>query len=120
MKRISLLLALPGLVAGVGWSLSAQDAGRVTGKVLLLQNERAFEGDVEKVGETYRVRKGGGEVAVPAAQVLWLCADWDDALAYMRSRANLADPDERLRLAKWCQLNHLADQARVEAKCALE
>jgi hypothetical protein len=120
MKPIPFLLAVSAAVAGLGWSLFAQDAGRVSGKVLLLQNEHAFEGEVEKVGETYRVRKGTGEVSVPAAQVMQLCADWDDALAYMRARANLADPDERLRLAKWCHVNHLIEAARAEAKAALD
>ncbi len=122
MKHILLPLVVPVLVAGVGWSLFAQDAAtpRVTGKVLILQNERAFEGDIEKVGNVYRVRKSGGEIVVAASQALHLCADWDDALKFMRSRANLDDPDERLRLAKWCQVNHQIERALAEAKIALE
>jgi hypothetical protein len=122
MKKISILLALPALLAGVGWSLFAGDGPepRSKGTVLLLTNERAFEGDIEKIGDLYRVRKGPGEVVVPAAQALRLCADWDEALAFMRSRANLGDPDERLRLAKWCQLNHQIERARIEARVALE
>lgn len=122
MKKIYFLLVVPALCAGVGVSLFAQDAPppRTSGKVLLLQNERVFEGDIARIGEFYRVRKGVSEIVVPAAQALRLCADWDDALAYMRSRANLGDPDERLRLAKWCQLNHQIEFAREEAKCALE
>src|SRR5207302_539880 len=40
-------------------------------------------------------------------------------IAYMRSQANLDDPDERLRLAKWFHLNRQLDFARAEAKQAL-
>jgi hypothetical protein len=38
----------------------------------------------------------------------------------MRSRANLDDPDERIRLAKWCQVNHRIEPALAEARAALE
>jgi hypothetical protein len=121
MNRKFLVLVVPALAAGLGWSLFAQDAPpRITGKVLLLQNDRAFEGDIEKVGEAYRVRKGTGELVISVSQALRLCTDWDDALAFMRSRANLGDPDERLRLARWLHLNHQIDRAREEARVALE
>jgi hypothetical protein len=121
MKRIAILLVASTLLAGVGWSLCAQDtAAPVRGKVLLLHNERTFEGEIERVGNVYHVRRGGGETAVPAGQVLRLCADWDDAIAFMRSRANLGDPDERLRLAKWCHLNRQTERGREEAMIALD
>ena len=121
MKQIIPFILVPALLSGVGWSLFAQEAStpRVTGKVLILQNERAFEGDIEKIGDVFRVRKGGGEIVVASSQALHLCGDWDDALKFMRSRANLDDPDERLRLAKWCQVNHQIERALAEAKIAL-
>ncbi len=121
MKPIIPFLMVSALGAGVGWSLLAQEPAtpRVTGKVLILQNERAFEGNIEKVGDSYRVRRGTGEIVVAASQALHLCADWDDALRFMRSRANLDDPDERLRLAKWCLGNHQVERAMAEAKIAM-
>src|SRR5947208_2808725 len=113
MKSLIPFVAVSALCAGAGWSLFAQEsaAPRVTGKVLILQNERAFEGDIEQVGDGYRVRRGSGEIVVAAGQALRLCANWDDALTFMRSRANLDDPDERLRLAKWCLGNHQIERA---------
>src|SRR5207302_4009026 len=69
MKPVILFLGVLALGAGVGWCISAQEVPvRTTGKVLILQNERVFEGDIEKVGELYRVRKGPGEVVVPVNQ----------------------------------------------------
>jgi hypothetical protein len=99
--------------------LAAQEA-RTAGHVLLLPSERGMEGDIEKIGDQYRVRRGASEVWLPAAKAVVLCADWDDAYAFMKKRANLGDPDERLRLSRWCQLNNLRGHALTEAKAALD
>src|SRR5262249_5388730 len=46
--------------------------------------------------------------------------DVQEAFFKMKSRANLGDADERYRLAKWCLVNNLRDQALDEARYALE
>ncbi|MCI0640157.1 MAG: hypothetical protein L0Y72_25830 [Gemmataceae bacterium] len=130
-------VALAGL-AGAGVTLLAQQAAPesakapdlprhdgpeakdASGKVLLLSSERTMEGDILRVGEQFRIRRGQSEVWLPADKALRLCADWNEAYMVMRTRANLGDPDERLRLARWCQVNSLREQALVEAKVALE
>jgi hypothetical protein len=43
----------------------------------------------------------------------------DDAYQYLCTRANLKDPDERMRLARRSQRNGLSAQARVQAEAAL-
>jgi hypothetical protein len=91
-----------------------------TGKVLVLVNENTMEGDTERVGDQYRVRRVVGETWVPAERVLWLCGSMQEAFAYVRGRANLKDPDERLRLARWCRANGLRDQALAEVRAAVE
>jgi hypothetical protein len=48
-----------------------------------------------------------------------LCADWDDAFAFMARQSNRLDPDERLRLARWCVLHGLRKKALEEASAAL-
>jgi len=110
------------LVTGFGNRLTAQEGGapRSAGHVLLLNSDRGLEGDIEKFGEQYRIRRGTSEVWLPMDKALRLCADWEDAYSYMKTRANLGDPEERLRLARWCQLNNLPKQALIEAKMALE
>src|SRR5262249_37170350 len=71
MKPTLISLVVAALLASVAWSVHAEDAtAPITGKVLILTNERAFEGDIEKVGELYRVRKGAGEIVVAAKEVL--------------------------------------------------
>jgi hypothetical protein len=127
MKTIRFfLLGLAGLAAlGVGL-LRATDPGPPptatprTGKVLVLKNERTMEGDVEQVGDRYRLRRQAGETWIPADAVLCLCASLPDAYAYLRKRANLEDADERLRLAGWCLRNGLRPQALAEVQAAVD
>ncbi len=91
-----------------------------TGKVLVLANDRVIEGDVEKVGDQYRVRREGGETWLPTTQVRCVCADVDHAYRYLRGQANLDDGDERLRLARFCVAHGLRTQALAEADAALK
>jgi hypothetical protein len=90
-----------------------------TGKVLVLENENPLTGDIERMGGQYRVRRTLGETWVPADRALYLCGSLEEAYAFVRSRANLKDPDERLRLARWCRANGLRAQALTEAKAAV-
>jgi len=90
------------------------------GKVLILTNEHTMEGDIERIGARYRVRRLIGETWIPADRVLCLVASLPDAYAYLRARSNRDDADERLRLANWCRLNGLHEQALAEIRAAVE
>ncbi|HVS35228.1 MAG TPA: hypothetical protein VMS17_06570 [Gemmataceae bacterium] len=112
------LLACVLPIAAPG-AMPPADAGPTQGKVLVLENEQTMCGDVERIGDVYHVRRLIGETAVPAERVLRLCASVEEALAFVRSRANLTDPDERLRLAEWCRQNGLHDEAVAEVRAAV-
>jgi hypothetical protein len=122
MKTIIRLFCALAAAAPAGLALRAADppAPRTTGKVLVLDNEHTLEGDVERVGEQYRVRRSIGETWLPAAKVLCLCDSREDAYAYLHAQANLRDADERLRLARWCHQNGLREQALAEVRAAVE
>ena len=96
------------------------DQGPTRGKVLVLANEQTLVGDIERVGDLYRVRRLIGQTTVPADRVLRLCPGMVEAYEFLRGQANLTDPDERLRLAEWCRLNGLHDQALDEVKAAVD
>src|SRR5687768_4627173 len=113
MTKVSRLL----LVALVVGGLRAGEPA--SGKVLILDSGRTLEGEIERDGDEYRVRRAIGTTHVPAARVSKLCASKADALAYLRGRANLEDPDERLRLARWCHLEGMREDAVKEARQAL-
>lgn len=115
-RRVGLILV--GLLAfGRAGPSPGQDSA--SGHVLLLQNERVLEGNIERQGLQYRVRRVVGEMYVPAEQVLALCCDMADAYQALRQHASLGDADERLRLARWCHVHGLRTQALEEAKAAL-
>ena len=57
--------------AGQAPARGTEPAAATAGKVLLLQNERALEGDIERVGDQYRIRRTAGEAWVP---VFWPAA----------------------------------------------
>ena len=119
--QIRLVVCAAALVLASS-ALQAADAPTppAKGQVLLLRSERIFEGTVEQVGDQYRVkREGGGETWIRAELVQRLCSSREEAYEYMRTQANLDDPDERLRLAKWCQVNNLREQAIAEIKAAV-
>jgi hypothetical protein len=120
MKRLNSWFVLIAFLAAA--DVRAQDVkpAQNQGTILLLQSERGLEGKIEKIGDQYRIQRGSSEVWLPAEKSMRLCVDWDDAYAFMKSRANLGDPEERLRLAHWCQMNNLKPQALEEAKEALK
>jgi hypothetical protein len=90
------------------------------GRVLLLDNGRALEGEIHEENGSYSVRRATGEMRLTSDKVLALCATWEEAFAVMRGRANLRDPDEHLRLARWCQTYGLRAQALAEATASLQ
>jgi hypothetical protein len=118
-------LAVCGVALSVpAWSvLRAADPApaRPTGRVLVLADtERTLEGDIEAVGGQYRIRRALGETWVPGDQVLCLVSSREEAYQFLRKQANLRDPDERLRLARWCQERGLRQQALEEVTAAVE
>jgi hypothetical protein len=90
-----------------------------TGHVLIRENESTIEGDIELIGGQYRVRRPVGELIIQPEHVLKLCESREEAYDFLRHRANLRDPDERLRLANWCHLNGLKQQELEEVAAAV-
>ncbi|MFO0930619.1 MAG: hypothetical protein U0736_26910 [Gemmataceae bacterium] len=128
MKTSSALLACLGLLAGLLTELAgteptpsvpAAPPARAAGRVLVLDTERTVTGEIERVGDQYRIKRLIGETYLPADRVLKVCGSLDEAYDFLQRRANLNDPDERTRLAEWCRQHGLKRQAVTEAKAAL-
>jgi hypothetical protein len=112
-----LVLAVP---AGISLARGNDETAPVAGRILVLENERTLEGAIDRQGDQYRVRRAVGELLVPAHNVLKLCNSLDEAYSFLRSRANLRDPDEHLRLAQWCLQHARRNQAISEVSEAVE
>src|SRR5439155_21118947 len=98
--------------------LAAAPETPTAGKFLVLRNGRTLDGDIERVGDQYRVRRDGGETWLAANLVLRLFRDTEDAYQFLRAKTNPDDPDDPLRLAKWCLDVRLRDRALEEATAA--
>jgi len=124
MKSIlRFLWVLPVLALGSGLvyqGIAQELLAPARGSVLILKNESTLEGEIQRKGRIYLIHKNGGEQEVSGEIVLRLCQGWDDAVKFMRSQANLHDPDERIRLARWCSVNQLPEYAQEEAEQALK
>src|SRR5262245_7976437 len=114
LRSLSILL----LVVAAGPLFGAAPEAVTTGKFLVLRNGRTLEGDIEHVGEQYRVRRDGAETWIAANLVLRLFRDTEDAYQFLRARTNLNDAADRLRLAKWCLDVRLRERALEEATAA--
>jgi len=113
--KIAFALCAAALLLPAETFLHAAEPTATTGHVLILENARILEGDIERVGAQYRVRRTIGETWIPADRAQALCANLEEAYAVLRGQANLRDADEHMRLARWCQLHGLRAQAVAEA-----
>jgi hypothetical protein len=109
----AILCSAPRLAAEPG---AVHGTAPVTGRVLVLDNEHTLTGDIERDGDEYRIKRLAGETRVPVGKALRLCASLEEAYQYLRTRANLRDPDERMRLADWCRQHGLKEQALAEVE----
>jgi mono/diheme cytochrome c family protein len=119
-KNLHTLAWVVLMSAGVAVARAGAADEPATGKVLVLDNEHTLEGNIERVGTQYRVRRIVGETWVSGERVLRLCADQESAYLFLRGRANLNDADERLRLADWCRQHGLRAQAIAEVQEAVQ
>jgi hypothetical protein len=117
---LSVSLGVGLLLGAAGLRAQSPTASPVKGRVLVLENGRTVTGEIELDGDRYRIRRLTGETTVPTTGVLRLCNSLDEALAFLRSRTNLLDPDERLRLADWCGQHALRDLQIAEVEAALK
>ena len=122
MQTYLRFLIVPTIFVGVGLFLYAQDGdkGPTRGKVLLLKTGHAMEGDIEKVGTQFCIRRGKSEVWIGEDKAIRLCADWDDAYAYAQTQIKLDDANDRVKLARWCHMHRLTERALGQARAALE
>jgi hypothetical protein len=99
--------------------IAVRAAEPAAGKVLLIDYDRVIEGQIERVGDRFRILQHGGQMLIPATATTLLLPDRESAFQLVKSRAKLTDPLERVRLARWCVANQLMTHAVREAEAAL-
>lgn len=120
LLQIAVFSTILGLAQAAPAGDSPAPAGKGSPGVLVLENEKTLEGHIEELGGQYCVRRQAGELWVAKDRVLKLCQSREEAYQYLRTRANLQDPDEHIRLARWCNLCGLKHEAMEEIEEAVK
>ncbi|MFL5327716.1 MAG: hypothetical protein ACJ8C4_02275 [Gemmataceae bacterium] len=88
-------------------------------QVLVLVGGGVMEGDIERLGDRYRIRRGDSETKLPAEQVLFVAEDLKSVYRVLEERVPPDNSEEHLKLARWCFTNHLRDEAITQANIAV-
>jgi len=83
---------------------------------LLLSNGKVVRGEIveDAAAGVYRLRDSGGPVPYPKSMVLKAAGSVEELYRYRVARLPVGDPDERIKLARWCLTEHLEAQAREQ------
>jgi hypothetical protein len=113
------LPALPGLPTTAPTSSNAK-----TFRVLLLSNGKVIRGDIveDAAAGLYRLRQNGGSIGYPKIMVQKAGNSIEELYRFQIARLPAGDPDERMKLARWCLTEHLTPQAKeqleaIQAMC---
>ena len=122
-SKLRFLWVVPVLALGSGLFLGAADepGSPAKGTVLILRTERTLEGDIhrDRKRDEYIIKKNISQITIPARSVLRLCIDWEDAYEFMKGRVKTGDVEGKVKLARWCDINDLHQEALTEAEAAL-
>ena len=81
--------------------------------VLLLSNGKVLTGPISEDGSNYVIKQGVNELRYPRRDVEGAFVSLEDAYRYKRARVPDRDPDEQLKLARWCMSMKLMAEART-------
>src|SRR4051794_22027190 len=85
--------------------------------VILLTNGRLQQGLVSEAGPSYYLHvRGGSKIPIPKRDVETVGRSLDDIYQYKVGRIADRDPDEHLKLAKWCLTQQLNEPAKVQLR----
>ena len=99
---------------------SAAPERPATPSVLLQTNGRLLRGKVVENDDAYVVQMRGGEIRVPKYQAIRAFDSIEAVYQYKVTQVPENDPDEHLKLARWCLSQNLRPQAMTELKKVVE
>ncbi|MBV8677569.1 MAG: hypothetical protein JO355_10450 [Planctomycetaceae bacterium] len=87
--------------------------------VLLLSNGSTQQGLVTVDGGNYVLHCRGGKIPVPRSKVIRVFDTLEDVYRYKRTQFPEVDPDEHMKLARWCLTSRLKAEAKEELRAVL-
>lgn len=91
-------------------------ASSSTYSVLLMSNGTVVSGEItdDPAGGVYRLKTRGGQVPYPKSSVKRAGHSIEELYKYQVMALPPGDPDERMKLVRWCLTEHLPEQARKQ------
>lgn len=86
------------------------------GSFVVLRDGKLVEGTVTKTAGKVFVKRGVVDQPYPADQVQFIGSSRDDVYKFMLGRVKADDAPGRFKVARWCMLNGLREQALAEAR----
>ncbi len=83
-------------------------------QLLVLRNGQAVAGQISLSGDIYHVALPDGQIRVKAAEVEFVCRDFEEGYQRKRAAIPLGSLSDHLDLAQWCQRHKLYDHAAAE------
>ena len=119
MKAVSRYAVLVAIALSLHDAWGQESAGQpapIDGpeRVLVLQDAGVLSGRIEREGDRFIVSRGGGQIRVSAANVLFECGSLDEAYEQRRRQITRPTAEAHLSLAEWCLRYDLVAQARRE------
>ncbi|MHC5541520.1 hypothetical protein ACYOEI_25140, partial [Singulisphaera rosea] len=87
--------------------------------VLLLTNGTVVQGTISEDPKAYYLHANGGKIPYPKGRVEQSFKTLEDTYQYKLDRLPQRDTDEAMKLARWCLVNKLIPQAKVQLKVVL-
>jgi hypothetical protein len=87
--------------------------------VLLLSNGRLLNGAVVEVGSDYVLHQKGGTIRFRKTDVIRAFGSISEVYHYKREQFPDDDPDEHLKLARWCLSQNLREEAKAELQAVV-
>ena len=87
--------------------------------VLLLSNGKVLSGTISEDGPRYVIRQGVNELRYAKAGVEGVFPTLEDAYRHKAAQVPDRDPDEQMKLARWCMSQKLTAQARKHLEAVL-
>ena len=96
----------------------APDAGQP--RVLLLYNGEHLTGEITENAKSYVIHRNGGEIHVAKDRVEEAFSTIQELYQYKLNQIPERDPDEHLKLARWCLSQHLTAEAKASLQIVLK
>jgi hypothetical protein len=114
LYKIRLLTILAPLYVMASQLIAQELPATTDQQLLILRNGQALEGRINRSGDIYRIALSDGEIRIKAADVEFVCRDFEEGYQRKRSAVPIGSLRDHLDLAQWCQQHKLYDHAAAE------